>query len=169
MHSGCVSKDFVYRWWMGDKPTSRKSVKISKQHMWKQFFGVYAKAIIHHNVGKYPPLFTSTWCIIVLYTIIDEFSGDIENREEKVHELRHVHSICSRQHWLTRESHDRIPVEQWFQLKSHCRQQEEIVYGRKLFQDFPCKILLWKYWLPDVFVVVFIDKESSRRETQTEF
>ena len=37
---------------MGDKPTSRKIVKISKTYMWKQLYTVYAKAIIHLHVDE---------------------------------------------------------------------------------------------------------------------
>ena len=41
-----------YKWWVGNKPKSRKTVKILKRYMWKQFWEVYAKLVIHLNVGE---------------------------------------------------------------------------------------------------------------------
>ena len=54
MHSGCVSKCFVYKRWVGDQPTSRK---IAGKNLKK----IYLKTILRGSwLGKYPLLFTST-------------------------------------------------------------------------------------------------------------
>ena len=47
-----VSKCFVHKWWVGNKPTSRKIVKISKEYMSKHFSEVHAEASIHLSVGE---------------------------------------------------------------------------------------------------------------------
>ena len=67
MYTGYFSKCFVYKWWVGDKPTSRKIVTISKKYMWKQFYEVNAKAIIQLIVDELCWYLSPLRWIIVLY------------------------------------------------------------------------------------------------------
>ena len=87
MHPGFVSKCFVYKWWVGDKPTFRKivlKIKKKKENSFARFFllevdlqvtpcakpqttqfcEVYAKTARSMFHYYSPPL----WWIIVLYT-----------------------------------------------------------------------------------------------------
>ena len=53
MRSGWVWKCFVYKWLVGDKPTSYKIVKkLKKTYMKRILRGLCVKAILHLIVGE---------------------------------------------------------------------------------------------------------------------